>query len=309
MRNILFKKIFFILLAASCATPWVSPPFALLGGFLFTLLWGNPFPSLNGKLTSLLLKTSIVGLGFGINMGQALQVGAEGFWLTLSSISLTLVAGYFIGKRIGLKRKPAYLISSGTAICGGSAIAAVAPVVKASEEEISTSLGVVFLLNSIALLVFPVIGHAAGLTQSQFGLWSAVAIHDTSSVVGAAASYGEEALQVATTVKLARTLWIIPLCLLTLFLFKSSNKKINIPWFIAAFIAAICMHSYFGFFPAIEAAIVRTARAALVVTLFFIGANLSLKTLRSVGGRSLALGLCLWLLISVLSFVGIVYFY
>lgn len=301
MKNLSYKKILFILLALLCAIPFVKPPLALLAGFLFALFLGNPFPNMKGKLTSLLLKTSIVGLGFGIHVGEALQTGKQGFLLTLSTIIITLVAGYFIGKQLRLSRRSSYLISSGTAICGGSAIAAVAPIVKALEDEISTSLGVVFLLNSVALLIFPSIGHLLNLSQEQFGLWSAVAIHDTSSVVGAAATYGSEALQVATTVKLARTLWIIPLSLLSLFLFKPESKNVQIPWFIAAFIGAMLIHSYFPLPAMIEIRITKTAKSLLVVTLFLIGANLSISTLRRLGWKFLLLGVLLWLLISLFS--------
>ncbi len=309
MQRSILKKILFIILAILCAVPYVKPPVALIGGFLFSCFLGNPFPKLNGKLTGLLLKICIIGLGFGINVNQALQIGKQSFWLTFFTITLTLVAGYFIGKWLKIGKRPSYLISSGTAICGGSAIAAIAPIIKASEEEISTSLGVIFLLNSVALLLFPAIGHWFGLSQENFGLWSAIAIHDTSSVVGAAATYGTDALKTATTVKLARTLWIIPLCLLSLFLYKSENKKIKIPWFIIGFIAAIMLHSYVHLYQPLEAGIVSSAKSLLVVTLFFIGANLSLATLRAVGWRLLLLGISIWLLISISSLSAIIGFY
>ena len=190
----------FIIAIVLCATPYVSAPIALVGGFLFTLFFGHPFEKLNHKATNLLLKASVVGLGFGMNLDSALAAGRDGFWLTVCSITLVLTLGYFIGKRLGMPRRTSHLVASGTAICGGSAIAAVAPAVNASEKEMSVSLGVVFLLNAIALVVFPFIGHLLGLTQHQFGLWSAIAIHDTSSVVGAASAYGDEALMVATAV-------------------------------------------------------------------------------------------------------------
>lgn len=224
-RKTAVLKACFILCIALCATPYVSAPIALVGGFLFSLFWGHPFAKLNHKATGLLLKVSVVGLGFGMNVHSALQVGREGLELTVVSIALLLTLGYFVGRWLRMPRKSSHLVASGTAICGGSAIAAVAPAVDASEKEISVSLGVVFLLNSVALILFPAIGHLLGLTQHQFGMWSAIAIHDTSSVVGAASAYGSEALEVATTVKLARALWIIPVSLLSALLFRSKGRR------------------------------------------------------------------------------------
>lgn len=296
----------FILAIVLCATPYVSAPIALVGGFLFTLFFGHPFEKLNHKATNLLLKASVVGLGFGMNLDSALAAGRDGFWLTVCSITLVLTLGYFIGKRLGMPRRTSHLVASGTAICGGSAIAAVAPAVNASEKEMSVSLGVVFLLNAIALVVFPFVGHLIGLTQHQFGLWSAIAIHDTSSVVGAASAYGDEALMVATTVKLARALWIIPISLLSAVLFKSSGKKISIPWFIFFFILAMLANTYLPFVSTFGPAINSISKTTLVVTLFLIGAGLSVEKIKSVGWKPLILGIVLWVIVSVLSLVAVV---
>lgn len=310
MQNtLLVKKTGFIALLIFCATPYASAPLALAIGFLFSLLFGSPFPKLNGKLTGLLLKVSIVGLGFGINAANALTVSKQGFWLTFATITITLSVGYFVGRWLKADRKSSFLISSGTSICGGSAIAAVAPVVRASDESISTSLGVVFLLNAIALFVFPAIGHLLDLSQHQFGMWSAIAIHDTSSVVGASSAYGAEALSTAVTIKLARTLWIIPLSLFALFIFKPEDKKIKNPVFILFFIIAILIHSYTNIFAPIEEGVVQISKNLLVVTLFLIGANLSIAKIKAVGWRPLALGVILWVTISVFSLLAILNFY
>lgn len=299
-------KAAFIILAILCLTPYVSAPIALAGGFLFTLLLGNPFERLGHKISGFLLKASVVGLGFGMELNSALSAGRDGFWLTVASITLVLTLGFVIGKRLKMPRRTSHLVASGTAICGGSAIAAVAPAVKASEKEISVSLGVVFLLNAIALVVFPAIGHLLDLSQHQFGLWSAIAIHDTSSVVGAASAYGDEALAVATTVKLARALWIIPVSLLSAILFKSNGKKISIPWFILLFILAMLANTYLPFVGSFSPAVTAISKRALVLTLFLIGASLSVEKIKSVGWKPLALGIALWVTVSILSLLAIV---
>lgn len=301
------RKALFFFCIVLCATPYLSAPIALLGGFLFTFLLGHPFPKLSGKATGMLLKASVVGLGFGMNIHSALQVGREGLWLTIASISTVLVLGYVIGRWLHMRRKMSHLVASGTAICGGSAIAAVAPAVKANEKETSVSLGVVFLLNSVALLLFPLLGHWLGLTQHQFGLWSAIAIHDTSSVVGASSAYGPEALNVATTVKLARALWIIPVSLLSALLFRSSGKKVSIPWFIGFFIVAMLLNSYLPFVGMFNTQLVTVSKAALVVTLFLIGSSLSVEKIRAVGFKPLLLGVLLWAVVSVGSLLAILY--
>ncbi|MBP1651015.1 MAG: putative sulfate exporter family transporter, partial [Bacteroidetes bacterium] len=209
------REVIFLLAFVFCLTPLITPPVALLMGFIIAQFVGHPYLHLNHKATHLLLQISVVGLGFGMNVTSALHAGSQGLWFTVASIIGTLVFGTLLGKLLKIDKKIAYLISAGTAICGGSAIAAISPVIKAEEKQISVALGTIFILNSFALFLFPFVGHLLNLTQTQFGLWSAIAIHDTSSVVGAASKYGTTALQVATTVKLARALWIIPLSLLS----------------------------------------------------------------------------------------------
>jgi len=304
---VITKKIFFIVCLLFCATPFANNPIALIIGFLFACILGNPFAHISHKATKWLLKICVVGLGFGMNLQAAIHTSKQGLILTVCSIVITLGLGIIIGKLLKISTKTSHLLASGTAICGGSAIAAVAPIVNASEKEISVSLGTVFLLNSIALIIFPAIGHFFNLTQHQFGLWSAIAIHDTSSVVGAASSYGQEALQLATTVKLARALWIIPLSLVSAFVFKSENKKINIPWFIGLFILAMIMNSYIPYISTFNTYIVSISKTGLTITLFLIGVGLSINKIKSVGWKPLLLGVLLWILISVSSLLAIMW--
>ncbi|MDD4636010.1 MAG: putative sulfate exporter family transporter [Bacteroidales bacterium] len=309
MQRDLFIKMLFIVAMILCATDWVIAPVALVAGFVFTLLFGHPFPHLNGKATSLLLKASVVGLGFGMSMNSVLEVGYVGLQLTVISIVFVLLLGYFFGKRLRMSARSSHLIASGTAICGGSAIAAVAPVIKAADKDVSVSLGVIFFLNSIALLVFPILGHLFNLTQYQFGLWSAIAIHDTSSVVGAASAYGEEALGVAITVKLARTLWIIPVSLISAWFFRGKGRSVSLPWFIVFFILAILANTYFPVVSYFNAELVDLAKRALVVTLFLIGTSLSISSLKSVGAKPFILGIILWIVVSILSLIAILLLY
>jgi uncharacterized integral membrane protein (TIGR00698 family) len=243
----------------------------------------------------------VVGLGFGMNAHAAVQAGKAGILFTVASITGTLVLGFFVGKWLGLGRHVVHLISCGTAICGGSAIAAVGPMLRAKDEEMSVALGTVFVLNALALFAFPPIGHALSMTQAQFGLWCAIAIHDTSSVVGAAAAYGNQALEVATTVKLARALWIIPVALGTAMLFKQKGVKVKIPYFIFGFILAMLVNTYVPAAKALGPMMVHLAKIGLTVTLFFIGAGLSGKVVRSVGIRPYLLGIVLWMVISTAS--------
>lgn len=311
MKNVINEngtiiKVAFIVAMVLCISGYVSSPVALVGGFLFSYFLGHPFLSLNSKAVNWLLKIAVVGLGFGMNLKETLAAGKDGFILTVFSIVTTLVVGYGIGKLLKMNRKTSHLISSGTAICGGSAIAAVAPVINASEKDISISLGVIFLLNSIALIVFPPIGHLLGLTQHQFGLWCAIAIHDTSSVVGSAYTFGEEALKVATTVKLARALWIIPLSILSVFLFKGKGKSIKIPYFIFLFILAIIMNSYLAIPSIITGSITSISKSLLVLTLFLIGAGLSVDKIKSAGWKPMILGVSLWIIISIGALLAIV---
>lgn len=282
---------------------WLTPPFVLFLGLLFALLCGQPFPAFNKNMSKMLLQYSIVGLGFGMNLQASLASGSEGMMFTIVSVFGTLAIGWLIGRKLlGVDRNTSYLISSGTAICGGSAIAAVAPVLKAKDSEISVALGTVFILNAVALFIFPAIGHALGMSDQQFGLWAAIAIHDTSSVVGAGAAYSEAALEVATTVKLTRALWIIPVALISAVIFKSKGKKITIPWFILLFVLAMIVNTYFlSDYPAIGTTINSVARKCLTLTMFFIGASLSKDVLKSVGLKAFAQGVLLWLLISVIT--------
>ncbi len=282
---------------------WLTPPFVLFLGLLFALLCGQPFPAFNKNMSKMLLQYSIVGLGFGMNLQASLASGSEGMMFTIVSVFGTLAIGWLIGRKLlGVDRNTSYLISSGTAICGGSAIAAVAPVLKAKDSEISVALGTVFILNAVALFIFPAIGHALGMSDQQFGLWAAIAIHDTSSVVGAGAAYSEAALEVATTVKLTRALWIIPVALISAVIFNSKGKKIAIPWFILLFVLAMIVNTYFlSDYPAIGTTINSVARKCLTLTMFFIGASLSKDVLKSVGLKAFAQGVLLWLLISVIT--------
>ncbi len=299
-------KVVFGLLLVFCLTPWASPPVALALGLVLAQTVGNPFLAFTKKYTAKLLQYSVIGLGFGLNAHAAVQAGRQGLLFTVVSIFGTLVLGYVAGRWLKLDRVVTHLISCGTAICGGSAIAAVGPVVGAKDEEMSVALGTVFVLNAVALFAFPPIGHALALTQQQFGLWCAIAIHDTSSVVGAAAAYGSEALGVATTIKLARALWIIPVALGTAYFFKQKGVKVKLPWFILGFIGAMLLNTYVPETHLVGPWLVQLARVGLVVTLFFIGAGLSLKTIRAVGPRPFALGVLLWLVISSVSLYVIV---
>lgn len=294
-------KALFVVLVLACLLPVIKSPVALVAGFAFRFFLGHPFEKWNKKAVGWLLKIAVVGLGFGMNLGETVAAGRDGIGLTAASIAFILVTGYFMGRFLKIPRETTHLISSGTAICGGSAIAAVAPVIRASEKDISIALGVIFLLNSVALLIFPSIGHYFELSQHQFGLWSAIAIHDTSSVVGAAHAFGDEALQVATTVKLARVLWIIPLSFLSMFLFKGDNKKVTIPWFILLFVGAILLNTYVPLPDIATTGIPVASKALLVLTLFLVGAGLSIEKIKAAGWKPMALGLTLWVLVSVLS--------
>ncbi len=286
---------------------WVTPPVALFLGLVFALVCGQAYPKFNKKVSKYLLQYSVVGLGFGMNLQASLASGKEGMEFTIISVIGTMLIGMFIGyKLLKVDRDTAYLISSGTAICGGSAIAAVGPVLKAKDSEMSVALATIFVLNAVALFIFPVLGHVLGLDQQQFGTWAAIAIHDTSSVVGAGAAYGEEALKVATTIKLTRALWIIPLALVTSFIFKGNGKKISIPWFILYFIVAILLNTYvLNDVPQFGEAISGLARKGLIITMFFIGASLSRDVLKQVGLKPLIQGVLLWIVISLSSLVYI----
>ncbi|MFR9652301.1 MAG: putative sulfate exporter family transporter [Rikenellaceae bacterium] len=304
-----YKKLIFIAALLASASSLVPAPAALVGGFILANTIGNPYRELSSHYTSLLLKASVVGLGFGMNMAEALMVGRDGAILTAFSITFVLSFGAIVGYYMGIPRRLSHLVSSGTAICGGSAIAAVAPAVKATASETSISLGVIFLLNSIALLIFPPLGHLLSLDEHQFGMWCAMAIQDTSSVVGAASAYGEQALMVATTVKLARALWIIPVSLISIVLFRSGAKKISFPWFILLFIVAMAAASYIPIVGLAGGYIFKLSKVLLVVTLFLIGSSLSVSSIKEVGVKPLALAVILWVAISLLSLTAILYIY
>lgn len=315
--SLLFILSFFLLLnyvpGMQAYSAWVTPPVALFLGLAFALSCGQAHPKFNKKVSKYLLQYSVVGLGFGMNLHASLASGKEGMEFTIISVIGTLLIGWVIGRKfLKVDRDTSYLISTGTAICGGSAIAAVGPVLKAKDTEMSVALGTIFILNAIALFIFPVIGHALDMSQQEFGTWAAIAIHDTSSVVGAGAAYGEEALKIATTIKLTRALWIIPLAFVTSFIFKSKGQKVSIPWFIFFFVLAMVFNTYVlgttstGMM--IGEGINEFARKTLTITLFFIGASLSRDVLKAVGIKPLIQGVLLWVVISLSTLAYIYWF-
>lgn len=315
--SLLFILSFFLLLdyvpGMQAYSAWVTPPVALFLGLAFALSCGQAHPKFNKKVSKYLLQYSVVGLGFGMNLYASLASGKEGMEFTIISVIGTLLIGWVIGRKfLKVDRDTSYLISTGTAICGGSAIAAVGPVLKAKDTEMSVALGTIFILNAIALFIFPVIGHALDMSQQEFGTWAAIAIHDTSSVVGAGAAYGEEALKIATTIKLTRALWIIPLAFVTSFIFKSKGQKVSIPWFIFFFVLAMVFNTYVlgttstGMM--IGEGINEFARKTLTITLFFIGASLSRDVLKAVGIKPLIQGVLLWVVISLSTLAYIYWF-
>lgn len=283
--------------------PSVDAPVALFLGLVFAFIFPMPFPKFNKKASKYLLQASVVGLGFGMSITKALESGGQGMMFTIVSVIGVMVFGVLLGYWLHLNRKTSYLIASGTAICGGSAIAAVGPVLKASEEEMAVSLGVIFILNAIALFIFPPLGHHFGMSDHQFGTWAAIAIHDTSSVVGAGAAFSDAACDTATVIKCTRALWIIPLAFVTMFIFRDKNSaKVSIPWFILLFVVAMLVKTYCGLSDSLTGGIVYAAKKLLVVTLFFIGASLSLATVKRVGFKPLLLAILLWVIIGVSSF-------
>jgi uncharacterized integral membrane protein (TIGR00698 family) len=301
------SRFVFVLGLLAAMSGFVSPPIALALGLAFGLLFAHPFPKPSAQWSKYLLQASVVGLGFGMNLHEVVRAGRSGFVYTLLGISFALLVGMMLGMFLRVPKISAYLISTGTAICGGSAIAAVGPITGASDEQMAVSLGTVFVLNSVALLIFPAIGAWLKLTQSQFGLWAALAIHDTSSVVGAAAKYGASALQVGTTVKLARALWIVPLSLATAVM-KGAKAKIQWPWFIGFFCLAAIANTCLPAGAPAYAPLVTVAKIGLTATLYLIGSGISIATLKQVGHRPLVQGIVLWLVVSVTSlwliFVG-----
>ncbi len=306
--SLTLKKVIFLVSVLLCLSSYVSPPMALFMGIIIAQLVGHPYLHLNHNATKHLLQISVVGLGFGMNVGSAMKAGMEGVLFAIASIIGTLVVGYLVGKILKIENKTAYLISVGTAICGGSAIAAISPIVKADEKQMSVALGTIFILNSVALISFPFIGMQLNLSENQFGLWCAIAIHDTSSVVGAASKYGSHALEVATTIKLARALWIIPLAFFSTLLFENKNTKVKIPYFIGFFIVAMLLHSYVPMLQNLSKYIVSLAKIGLTLTLFLVGCGLSRKVLVSVGIKPLIQGIIIWILISSVSLWSVVSF-
>ena len=298
------RKAVFILIFAACFTGFLSPPVALTLGILFGLIVSNPLPQESRTGSRLLLQISVVALGFGMNLHEVLKAGRNGFLYTALGICFAFLVGLGLAKLLRVCGNCGPLITAGTAICGGSAIAAVGPVLHADAEEMAVSLGTVFVLNSIALLIFPPLGHLLKLSQPQFGLWAALAIHDTSSVVGAASRYGADSLVIGTTVKLARALWIVPLAL-AIAAVKRSKSKIHFPWFILFFCLAAVLSTYLPAFATYSHALFQVGRLGLTATLFLIGSGISRETIRQVGWRPMALGILLWIIVGTTSLYGI----
>lgn len=310
LKNIHFKNtdLLFLVLGLLCLTPLISSPVALVLGFTLATLGFVPSYVNLGKVTKKMLAYSIVGLGFGINLDQAIAATSEGFGLIVTSIFATLILGWLLTRAFNINKKIGYLISAGTAICGGSAIAAITPAINAKNDQTSLALATVFILNSVALFIFPVIGHLLAMTQYEFGVWSAIAIHDTSSVVGAASAYGSEALLTATTLKLARALWIIPVAFISALIFKGDSKKITIPFFILFYCVAIIVAYLLPQFDEQFNLIFLASKQVLVLCLFFIGAGITVQKVRDAGLKPLMLGVLLWIVISVSSLTYILWF-
>lgn len=302
-----YRKIIYIVFLSICFLPFITPPIALCFGAVLGFTSGQAFPRFNAKTSKYLLQASVICLGFGMNLHQALESGKDGMVFTIFSVMGTLLVGSILAWLLKVNTKTGYLISSGTAICGGSAIAAIGPVIKAEESDMTIALGTIFILNAIALLTFPFLGHLLQLSQHQFGLWAAISIHDTSSVVGAGAAYGSEALKVATTVKLTRALWILPVAFLSSFIFKSKSDKVYIPWFIFLFILTMVANTFLSLPNSLTNSIVWIAHKGLTITLFMIGNSLTQDVLKKVGIRPMIQGVLLWIFISVSSLLYIMY--
>ena len=299
------RLVAFLVLAGATLTGWISPPIALAAGLAFALALGNPIPEASHRASKMLLQWSVVGLGFGMNLAAVWEAGKTGFGFTVATIFGTLIVGFGLGRLLKVEATTSHLVSVGTAICGGSAIAAVGSVLDADSKAMSVSLCTVFVLNAVALLVFPPLGHALGMDQAHFGLWAAIAIHDTSSVVGAAAKYGEEALGIATTVKLARALWIFPIALGLAFAKRRGAQRVKWPWFIFAFLAAAGIRTLWPQGEAAYDSLKHAAKLGLTLTLFLIGAGLSREALRSVGFRPMLQGILLWIIVSISGLVAV----
>jgi uncharacterized integral membrane protein (TIGR00698 family) len=298
-KTVIIKTFFFAGLIIS-ASGYISPPIALTAGILFGLSVAHPLPADSKDLSRFLLQASVVALGFGMDLHEVIKAGRSGFIYTALGISFALVVGLALGKFLRVRGNSSFLITTGTAICGGSAIAAVGPIIHADEEEMAVSLGTVFILNSVALLIFPLIGSALHMTEPQFGLWAALAIHDTSSVVGASSKYGASALVVGTTVKLARALWIVPLALVTAAV-KRSDSRVKLPWFILFFCLAAVINTYVPSISHISKSFFTLGRFSLTAVLFLIGTSISRSALKEVGWRPLAQGILLWIAVAATS--------
>jgi len=299
LKSLIVKTLFFAGLIIS-ASGYVSPPIALTVGIIFGLSVSHPLPADSRDLSRFLLQASVVALGFGMDLHEVIKAGRSGFIYTALGISFALIFGLGLGKLLRVHGNSSFLITTGTAICGGSAIAAIAPIIQADEQEVAVALGTIFILNSVALLIFPLVGSALRLTQQQFGLWAALAIHDTSSVVGASSKYGAVALIVGTTVKLARALWIVPLALVTAAV-KRSSSKVKLPWFILLFCLAAVINTYVPQGSYIAKIFFTLGRYGLTATLFLIGTSISRTALKQVGWRPLAQGIALWILVALTS--------
>jgi uncharacterized integral membrane protein (TIGR00698 family) len=299
LKSVLVKTFFFAGLIIS-ASGFVSPPMALTTGILFGLGVAHPLPADSRELSRFLLQASVVALGFGMDLHEVIKAGRSGFLYTALGICFALAVGRTLGKVLQVRSNPSFLITAGTAICGGSAIAAVGPIIQADEQEMAVALGTIFILNSIALLIFPLIGAALHLTQQQFGLWAALAIHDTSSVVGASSKYGAAALVVGTTVKLARALWIVPLALITAAV-KRTSKRVKLPYFILFFCLAAVVNTYVPYLSRYTQALFTLGRYSLTAVLFLIGTSISVSALKEVGWRPLAQGILLWMTVAIAS--------
>jgi uncharacterized integral membrane protein (TIGR00698 family) len=300
---VIAKIVFAIVLALSCIGV-LSPPLALAAGIGFALVFNHPFERESGRWSKILLQVSVVALGFGINIGEVIRTGRASVGYTAVSITLAMGLGLLLGKLFQVRSKTSLLIAAGTAICGGSAIAAIAPITLPDDEELAMSMGTVFTLNSVALFLFPVIGFALHLTQSQFGLWSALAIHDTSSVVGAAAKFGPQALAIATVVKLTRALWIIPV-VVAIALLKRSDARIRVPWFILFFCLAAVAKGYLPSLSVIFSRATQLGHIGLAITLFLIGTGISARTIKRAGSRVMLQGVLLWVVVAVCSLLAI----
>jgi len=300
-----FKIGLFIVLALVCFVQLIGLPIALLVGIVVGNLIGNPFPQRTGKWSGQVMKYSIVLLGLGINIPVVLSAGADGLWISSISLVITLAAGFALTRLLKTDAKTSYLITCGTAICGGSAIATVSPIVKAEDQKIAVAMSTIFILNTVALFFFPLVGQALGICSSQFGLWAAMAIHDTSSVIGATAGYGQEALEVGTTVKLVRSLWIIPIALITMLLTQEKDSKIAYPYFILFFFVAVCIGSFFPLPEVAISAASSLAKGGLTLAMFMIGMGITYGKVKNAGMRPMVMGTLLWIVVSVTSLLCI----